>query len=235
MNPIGTYLGIIYELEEAGIVPRRARIREQISQSAATVGQTVDRMIRDGLVVDGAERRVELTDIGRARAVTLVRKQRLAECLLVNVVGLDPEVGRTEARLWQHVISDRAERRIIELLDNPAVSPRGLPIPGMAQLEPAAAPAEAPVPHSGADDPSVQRLDHFARYGGGTTEVCSIGDSSRSDPALHAQLASIGILVGATLTVSTLSRRDRPVSVRTAGASVELPTALAQAVHVRAT
>jgi DtxR family Mn-dependent transcriptional regulator len=233
-NPTGTYLRIIYELEEVGIVPRRVRIRERTAQTAATVGQAVARMVRDGLVIDGVERRVEFTEIGYARAVAVVRKQRLAECLLVNVIGLDRERGHVEACLWQHVISDNVERRIIALLDDPTVSPWGLPIPGLTEPRPSSVRAVGAARASRVNEPAVQRLDEFARCGGGTTEVCAIGHPFRSDPTLHLQLASIGIVVGATLTVSAPSRSDQPVSVRTARATVKLPTALAQAVHVRA-
>src|SRR6185503_16515922 len=76
------YLRTIYELEEEGVVPLRARIAERLGQSGPTVSQTVARMERDGLVVVGGDRHLELTAVGRGRAVAVMRKHRLAERLL---------------------------------------------------------------------------------------------------------------------------------------------------------
>jgi DtxR family Mn-dependent transcriptional regulator len=129
------------------------------------------------------------------------------------------------------VISDAVESELLELLDHPTVSPLGLAIPGLLQLLHPASPD--PVSNQ-THDPSVQRLDEFARHGGGAAEVCYIGSPSLPDPVLKARLNSVGIQVGTTLTISAISRRDRPVSVHTTRSSTKLPTALAQAVHVRA-
>lgn len=231
INPTGTYLRTIYELEEAGIEPRRVRISERLTQTAATVGQAIGRMTRDGLILAGSDRRLELTDIGLARAVTVVRKQRLAECLLVPIIGLDPELARAESCLWQHVISDAVESKLVQLLGHPTVTPGRLAIPGLQQLQ---HPAGAYESSTHIQDPTVERLDEFARHGGGAAEVCYIGTHSLPDPVLRARLNSIGIQIGTTITISAASRRDRPVSVHTTRSSTKLPTALAQAVHVRA-
>src|ERR687897_3165613 len=85
------YLRTIYELEEEGVVPLRARIAERLHQSGPTVSQTVARMERDGLVTVEGDRHLELTLAGRQRAVGVMRKHRLAELLLVNVIGLEYE------------------------------------------------------------------------------------------------------------------------------------------------
>ena len=82
------YLRTIFELEEEGVVPMRARIAERLSQSGPTVSQTVARMERDGLVVVSDDRHLELTPFGRATATRVMRKHRLAECLLVEVLQL---------------------------------------------------------------------------------------------------------------------------------------------------
>src|SRR3954470_6498580 len=128
------YLRTIYELEEEGVVPLRARIAERLGQSGPTVSQTVARMERDGLVVVAGDRHLELTDSGRARAVSVMRKHRLAERLLTDVIGLEWELVHSEACRWEHVMSDAVERKLVQLLDNPTVSPYGNPIPGLADL-----------------------------------------------------------------------------------------------------
>ena len=128
------YLRTIFELEEEGTVPLRARIAERLGQSGPTVSQTVARMERDGLVIVSGDRHLELTSSGRGYAVSVMRKHRLAECLLVNVIGLPWEDVHPEACRWEHVMSEAVERRIWELLDNPTTSPYGNPIPGLAEL-----------------------------------------------------------------------------------------------------
>jgi DtxR family Mn-dependent transcriptional regulator len=135
------YLRTIYELEEEGIVPLRARIAERLHQSGPTVSQTVARMERDLLVRVQGDRHLELTDEGRIRATRVMRKHRLAERLLIDVIGLDWEKVHEEACRWEHVISEDVERRLVELLDSPTVSPYGNPIPGLAELGVAETPA----------------------------------------------------------------------------------------------
>jgi len=84
----------------------RARIAERLAQSGPTVSQTVARMERDGLVVVAGDRHLELTDDGRSRAVAVMRKHRLAERLLSDVIGLEWELVHAEACRWEHVMSD---------------------------------------------------------------------------------------------------------------------------------
>ena len=128
------YLRTIYELEEEGIVPLRARIAERLHQSGPTVSQTVARMERDNLVHVLGDRHLELTDEGRTRATRVMRKHRLAERLLIDVIGLDWEFVHDEACRWEHVISDDVERKLVDLLNHPTQSPYGNPIPGLAEL-----------------------------------------------------------------------------------------------------
>ncbi len=128
------YLRTIYELEEEGIVPLRARIAERLHQSGPTVSQTVARMERDLLVHVQGDRHLELTSEGRSRAVRVMRKHRLAERLLIDVIGLDWEKVHDEACRWEHVISEDVERRLVELLNTPTESPYGNPIPGLDEL-----------------------------------------------------------------------------------------------------
>ncbi len=134
------YLRTIFELEEEGIVPLRARIAERLGHSGPTVSQTIARMERDGLVSVAGDRHLELSDQGRRRATRVMRKHRLAERLLVDVLGLEWEYVHDEACRWEHVMSDRVERKIVALLPDVRTSPYGNPIPGLDELGPAEQP-----------------------------------------------------------------------------------------------
>ncbi|HEX6247575.1 MAG TPA: metal-dependent transcriptional regulator [Nocardioidaceae bacterium] len=128
------YLRTIFELQEEGIVPLRARIAERLHQSGPTVSQTVARMERDGLLTVEGDRHLQLTQDGMRLATRVMRKHRLAERLLIDVIGLDWELVHAEACRWEHVMSETVERRLVELLDHPTVSPYGNPIPGLDEL-----------------------------------------------------------------------------------------------------
>src|SRR2546429_3503685 len=106
------YLRTVYELEEEGILPLRARTAERLHQSGPTVSQTVNRMERDGLVTVEGDRHLALTDTGRSYAVSVMRKHRLAELLLVNVIGMPYEDAHDEACRWEHVMSEGVERKV---------------------------------------------------------------------------------------------------------------------------
>ncbi len=128
------YLRTIFELEEEDIPPMRARIAERLGHSGPTVSQTIARMERDGLVSLGQDRRLVLSDEGQKLATRVMRKHRLAERLLVDVVGLEWEHVHEEACRWEHVMSERVERKILAILPDHRESPYGTPIPGLDEL-----------------------------------------------------------------------------------------------------
>jgi DtxR family Mn-dependent transcriptional regulator len=128
------YLRCVMELEEDGVTPMRARIAGRLGQSFPTVSQTVARMQRDGLVTVAGDRRIELTPEGRSAATRVMRKHRLAECLLADVLGLDWQLVHDEACRWEHVMSEAVERRVLDILGHPAQSPYGNLIPGVGEL-----------------------------------------------------------------------------------------------------
>ncbi|HJE50396.1 MAG TPA: metal-dependent transcriptional regulator [Tessaracoccus flavescens] len=128
------YLRTVYELLEEGVQPLRARIAERLHQSGPTVSQTVARMERDGLLIVDADRTIKLTRTGAKLARDVMRKHRLAECLLTEVIGLDWDKVHDEACRWEHVISLDVEKRLVEILDSPTRSPYGNPIPGLKEL-----------------------------------------------------------------------------------------------------
>ncbi|MBT9255071.1 metal-dependent transcriptional regulator [Phycicoccus sp. MAQZ13P-2] len=128
------YLRTIFELEEEGITPLRARIAERLGHSGPTVSQTVARMERDGLLAVAGDRHLELSEHGRLLATRVMRKHRIAERLLVDVIGLEWEYVHDEACRWEHVMSDRVERKILAILPDHLESPYGNPIPGLDEL-----------------------------------------------------------------------------------------------------
>lgn len=128
------YLRTILELEEEGHVPMRARISERLDHSGPTVSETVARMEKNGLVIVSGDRHLELTDEGRKLAIEVMRKHRLAELLLANIIGLDWHLVHEEACRWEHVMSEQVELKILELVSDVEKSPFGNPIPGLEHL-----------------------------------------------------------------------------------------------------
>ncbi|HVT41970.1 MAG TPA: metal-dependent transcriptional regulator [Acidimicrobiales bacterium] len=136
--PVEEYLETILGLDEEGIPVIQARIAERLGRSAPSVSEMLERLIDDGYVTREG-RRLSLTASGRALAEKVVRKHRLAERLLVDVIGLEWHKVHREAGRWEHVISDNVEARLVELLGDPATCPHGNPIPGSHSAAPAAA------------------------------------------------------------------------------------------------
>lgn len=131
--PLEEYLEAIYELEDEGIRVIQARLAEHLGHSAPSVSEMVRRLKSEGWVED-RERSLHLTPKGKARAESVVRKHRLAERLLTDVIGLPWHKTHMEACRWEHVISDDVEERLVALLQNPATCPHGNPIPGAGRL-----------------------------------------------------------------------------------------------------
>jgi DtxR family Mn-dependent transcriptional regulator len=127
------YLETIFEIEEEGIVPIRARLVERLRLSAPAVSETVNRLVEQGNVELLDDRRLRLTAKGRAIARSIVRRHRLAERLLVDVIGLEWEKAHREADRWEHAISAEVEEKLVALLGDPATCPHGNPIPGSAR------------------------------------------------------------------------------------------------------
>jgi DtxR family Mn-dependent transcriptional regulator len=214
------YLRTIFELEEEGITPLRARIAERLGQSGPTVSQTVARMERDGLLAVEGDRHLELSDDGRAMATRVMRKHRLAECLLVDVIGLQWEDVHSEACRWEHVMSETVERRILEILGHPTVSPYGNPIPGLTELDQESADA---------DLAGLTTLDKVVRDSSTRVTVIRIGEPIQTDAGLMAALRRAGALPGATVKVVT---SPGGLLIGSAGEYAELDVATASHVFV---
>ena len=124
------YLEAILEIEEEGTIPIRARLVERLGLSAPAVSETVNRLVDHGYAELLDDRSLRLTDKGRKVATSIVRRHRLAERLLVDVIGLEWEKVHKEADRWEHAISADVEEKLVQLLGDPATCPHGNPIPG---------------------------------------------------------------------------------------------------------
>ncbi len=154
--PVEEYLETVHSLIEEGVPPIQARIAERLGRSAPSVSEMLERLADDGYVRrDG--RVVELTPKGAALAEKVVRKHRLAERLLVDVIGLEWHKAHREAGRWEHVISDEVEARLVELLGDPATCPHGNPIPGTRRVRPAV----PQVPLAGVEPGAAVRLERI--------------------------------------------------------------------------
>jgi DtxR family Mn-dependent transcriptional regulator len=217
------YLRTVYELEEEGVVALRARIAERLGQSGPTVSQTVARMERDGLLFVADDRHLQLSDKGRREAVAVMRKHRLAERLLADIIGLDWDQVHIEACRWEHVMSDAVERRIVAMLNKPLVCPHGNPIPGLEDL---GLPVDAhdvgatlrPLTNAASDEDSVVMVDR-------------ISEQLQSDADLMRRLFEAGIRPGHEVTVS---RTSAGVDVGISGARSSFDRAITDHVFVAA-
>ncbi|UVE95352.1 metal-dependent transcriptional regulator [Dietzia sp. B32] len=215
------YLRTIYELEEEGVIPLRARIAERLEQSGPTVSQTVARMERDGLVLVAPDRHLQLTATGRDLAVDVMRKHRLAERLLVDVIGLELEKVHAEACRWEHVMSDDVERRLIEVLDDPRTSPYGNPIPGLERIG---------YPASALDDPNQIRLSALESDIPHRVRIRAIGENVQIDTELISEFRAAGV---EPLKTVTATRRGHLVELDSGGGrTVELDGDHAHAIQV---
>ncbi|MGA8846333.1 MAG: metal-dependent transcriptional regulator [Nocardioides sp.] len=216
------YLRTIYELVEEGIVPLRARIAERLHQSGPTVSQTVARMERDGLLTVEGDRHLELTEDGQLLATRVMRKHRLAERLLTDVIGLDWELVHEEACRWEHVMSETVERRLIELLDHPTESPYGNPIPGLDELGESAAPV--------AFMEDVEPLSTVAGSQEGRVLVRRISEEMQKDESLMSAMRRVGALPDKTVTIIAT---EAGVLIGSGGESAEIEPEAADHIFVK--
>ncbi len=203
------YLKAVWELEEDGVPPLRARIVERLHHTVPTVSQTTSRMERDGLLNVGEDRTIALTPLGRGYAMRVIRKHRLAEQLLTEVLGLPLGAVHDEACRWEHVMSTDVERRIVRLLEAPYVDPFGNPVPGLSELD-----VEAP--HGELGTP-------VGTCTGSDARVLRLGEPLQADAEVLAILLDAGVVPGAEITISNDS-----ISVNETGKTVPLSPYISQ-------
>lgn len=219
------YLRTVLELEEEGITPMRARIAERLDHSGPTVSQTIARMERHDLISVASDRSLQLTEEGRKKAVEVMRKHRLAERLLSDVIGLELEYVHDEACRWEHVMSERVEERLLKLLGEPKYSPYGNAIPGLEEFGQT----------SETDDQRTVSMTIAAKDSSPEDRftVSRFPELIQTDIALLKLMADAGIVAGAT--VSVLSDEDGAVRVHADGEddALTLSADVAEAVIVK--
>ncbi|WP_036922478.1 metal-dependent transcriptional regulator [Propionicicella superfundia] len=185
------YLRTIYELIEEGVPPMRARIAERLHQAGPTVSQTVARMERDGLLTVTEHRLIELSPDGYEQARKVMRKHRISERFLVDILKIEGPDVHDEACKLEHVISEKVEKRLMELMDNPTDSPFGNPIPALDEL---GLPVDVPEFLDGVDAlgdvvSSIPRAFIVRR----------ISEAAQANPELLGLLADAGVVTGAKI------------------------------------
>jgi len=130
------YTETIYELAEDDIVVIQARIAERLEVSRPAVSEMIRRMESEGLVEINDSGVISLTTSGLKLATTIVRRHRLAERFLTDVLDLSWTAAHHEAGRWEHVISPVVEEAMLRVLDDPTTCPHGNPIPGSDYEEP---------------------------------------------------------------------------------------------------
>lgn len=219
------YLRTILELEEEGIVPMRARIAERLDHSGPTVSQTVARIEKHGLVEIAPDRSLKLTEEGRRKAVEVMRKHRLAERLLADVIGLDIAYIHDEACRWEHVMSERVERRLVTILNNPQFSPYGNAIPGLEEVGGESVQDDQRTVSAAIAAQDAGEEDRFT--------VMRFPESLQTDSELMVQLGEAGIVHGAT--VSLAKGEDATVRIAAEGEDcpIDVQAEVAEAMIVK--
>jgi len=212
--PIEEYLEAIHCLAEENKVVIQARIAERLGRSAPSVSEMLDRMELEGYISrDG--RTIMLTPQGRYRAERVVRKHRLAECLLVDVIGIAWHKAHLEAGKWEHVISDEVEERLVVLLDNPTTCPHGNPIPGTS----------SPVT---AQEDQVRLAD---THPGDAVQLKRITEEGELDQASLAFLDRYGLTPGRIALIADVHPGDSMI-IEYDDITVELPVHICEQIYV---
>ena len=206
------YLKALYKLHgDSRPVPTR-ELAQRLGISSPSVSEMVTRLTAQGLVEHDRYRGQQLTREGRKVALELVRHHRLLEMFLVQVLGYSWDEVHEEAERLEHVISERMEQRIFELLGRPELDPHGHAIPTL----------------SGKVRPVSERPLSECRAG----ERVIVQGVSDDDPARLRELERRGLLPGTHVQVVAESAFEGPIEVRMKGRRVSVPLGLARALFV---
>ena len=166
------YCECIFELYEDDLDVIRARIAERLNVSRASVSQMIEKMTKVGLVTSDANN-IALTDEGLRLANQVVRRHRLAERFLTDILGLSWSDAHREAGKWEHVMSDEVEVAMNRVLGAPTTCPHGNPIPGSDYVDSPAHPLAA---HSVGNDFTVRRIPEELEFAPGLLEFLEDSD-----------------------------------------------------------
>lgn len=189
-TPYREYAAAIFELHEADLPVIQARIAEWLGVSRPSVSEMVHRMEEDGLVEITDE--VRLTESGRHLAEVVVRRHRLAERFLTEVLGLPWVKVHEEAEVWEHAISDDVEKAMWQKLDDPKTCPHGNPIPGAGYRPPAVKPLSA----LGDETAVVERISEELELDDEIMDYLDVNDLRPGS-----EVVAVGRLPDGTLTV----------------------------------
>ena len=178
------YVQAIYTLQDEGGQAIAARLADFLGISAPAVSEMLHRLEREGLVQIGDRRSVRLSRDGRRLAERIARRHRLAERMLVDLLGYAWWKTHEEAERIEHAMSDEMEERLRRVLGDPKTCPHGNPMPGVT-----------PVP--------ARQLDSVAP--GGTARVERIPDQFEHEPGFLEYLDGVGLKPGVSVTVVRLS------------------------------
>jgi DtxR family transcriptional regulator, Mn-dependent transcriptional regulator len=206
------YLKALYQLHgDQRPVPTRD-LAQRLGISSPSVSEMVTRLTAQGLVEHDRYRGQQLTREGRKVALELVRHHRLLEMFLVQVLGYSWDEVHDEAERLEHVISERMEQRIFELLGRPELDPHGHAIPTLGgKVRPV---SNRPLSESKAGDKLV---------------VQGVSDD---DPVKLRELDRRGLLPGTRIDVVAESEFEGPIDIRVRGRREALPLGLARAMFV---
>jgi DtxR family transcriptional regulator, Mn-dependent transcriptional regulator len=210
---IARYLEALFYIEAEGEVARGARLADWLSVSRPTVTMALRRMSRDGLV-RATKHEIALTKLGRAEAAAVVRKHRLMERWLTDVLGFDWVAADQEAARLEHAVSDAVVERLFEVLGHPTTCPHGNPIPGY-----------------GVADSAEVRLGTMSLSA--VARVSRVSEvAEREAPALLAYLQERGLVPGAELVISEIDTVGRTLRFEVRGAEFVLSRETADKVWV---
>jgi DtxR family transcriptional regulator, Mn-dependent transcriptional regulator len=209
------YLEAIYYIDHEGEVPRPGRLAEWLGVSAPTVTVSLQRLARDGLIRIADDRSVELSDAGAAAAATIVRRHRIVERWLTDVLGLNWATADLEAQSLSHGMSATVLERIDESLGRPITCPHGNVIPGRTP-------------------PAGRRLVRLVELeDGDRARVARISEVAEHEaPHLLNLLHERGIVPG--IEVGIVSRSSSGWNLRAAGSQMTIDPATARAIWVEA-
>ncbi|MBI1885158.1 MAG: metal-dependent transcriptional regulator [Chloroflexi bacterium] len=213
---IEDYLQAIYSLEGEGETVISARLARRMRVTPPTAWATVQRMLRDGLVELDAKKVIGLTRRGRERAEDIVRRHRLSERFLTDVLGLGWAEVHEEAHRFEHAMSPRLEQGILALLKNPTHCPHGSPIPGT----------------DGTLDPDLVPLNSLEA--GDQATVRFISEELEEDPDLLRYLERGRMMPGQRIVVKEVAPYSGVIVVESDGQAVPLGLPVSAKIRVRA-
>ncbi|MCL4367983.1 MAG: metal-dependent transcriptional regulator [Actinobacteria bacterium] len=203
---IEEYLESIYKIDARGVRVIGARLAEDLGVSPPTVTEMLRRLRLEGFVTVSSQKEVRLTAAGRETAEVLIRRHRLSERLLTDILGMPWSQAHDEACKFEHVISPQVEARLARALDYPSTCPHGNPIPG-----------------------SVEQAETLVRLSAapiGARAVLRCVEAE--DEELLAYVERLGLLPGANLVVKAFAPLSGPVEVEINGVSVFVGLAAAE-------